>query len=151
MIAVALIVAALAISLAYFAWHRGQALSRDVAQTREELQHVRAEIAETRTTLQAKLDDLCREGRRQAGELKFTPTMTIADALQVHPRVAQVLSDYQLGGCSNCAVSDVDTLEGACRSYGIDQDALMGALNRLLAEPADSGKPIKIGSMRVEL
>lgn len=151
MTAVALVVAALAIILAYFAWNRGQALSREVAQTREQLQQLRAEFGETRKTLQGRLDDLCLESRRQAGELKFMPSMTIADALQVHPRVAQVLSDYELGGCSNCAVSDVDTLEGACRSYGIDQDALMGALNRLLAEPADSGKPIKIGRMRVDL
>jgi hybrid cluster-associated redox disulfide protein len=151
MTAVALVVAALAIILAYFAWNRGQALSREVAQTHAQLLQLRAELGETRTTLQGKLDDLCQEARRQAGELKFAPNMTIADALQVHPRVAQVLSDYELGGCSNCAVSDVDTLEGACRSYGIDQDALMGALNRLLAEPADSGKPIKIGGMRVEL
>jgi hypothetical protein len=65
------------------------------------------------------------------------------------------LADFHLGGCSNCAVSDVDTLEGACRSYGIDLESLMLALNRLLIQPArkDSDKPIKIGSggMRVEL
>ncbi len=147
MTAVALVVAALAVILAYFAWNRSQAVGREVTRMREELQQVRTELAQTRT----KLDDMGRETRRQAGELKFAPTMTIADALAVHPRVAQVLAEYELGGCSNCAVSDVDTLEGACRSYGIDQDALMGALNRLLASPADSGKPIKIGSMRVEI
>ncbi len=151
MTAVALIVATLAIILAYFAWNRGQALGREVTRTREDLQQVRAELGQTRAALQSRLDDLCRESRRQAGELKFAPTMTIAEALQVDPRVAQVLAEYQLGGCSNCAVSDVDTLEGACRSYGIDQEALMGALNRLLAAPADSGKPIKIRGTRVEL
>ena len=45
----------------------------------------------------------------------------------------EVLASFHLGGCSHCAVSDVDTLEGACQSYGIDQSALMGALNDLVS------------------
>lgn len=146
----ALIIAVVSLAVAYFAWSRTQALGRDLTRTQEDLQHVRGELTETHRTLEGRLDDLCREARRQAGDLKFLPSMTIADAMQMHPAVAQVLNDFHLGGCSNCEVSDVDTLEGACRSYGIDQDALMKALNRLLSEPADSGKPIKVGKMRVE-
>jgi hybrid cluster-associated redox disulfide protein len=59
--------------------------------------------------------------------------MTIAQALDVHPRVQDVLASFHLGGCSHCAVSDVDTIEGACQTYGIDQAALMGALNGLIS------------------
>jgi hypothetical protein len=47
-----------------------------------------------------------------------------------------VLGSFHLGGCSNCAVSDVDTLEGACQTYGVDQKALMAALEALAAGAA---------------
>jgi hybrid cluster-associated redox disulfide protein len=155
MAAAALIVAVIALVLAIIGWSRANAVTGDLARTREDLHQARMDLASLRDALQAKIDDLGREARRSAGQLKFVPTMTIADAMQVDPGVAQVLADFHLGGCSNCAVSDVDTLEGACRSYGIDLESLMVALNRLLSQPArmDSDKPIKIGSggMRVEL
>jgi hybrid cluster-associated redox disulfide protein len=149
----AILVAVVALVLAVIAWTRGNASAGELARLREDLHQARLDMAATRDMLQLKIDDLSREARRSAGQLKFVPEMTIADAMQVDPRVAQVLSDFHLGGCSNCAVSDVDTLEGACRSYGVDQEALMLTLNRLLAQPAraDSDKPIKIGSMRVEM
>ena len=149
----ALIVAVVALVLGFMAWGRASAAGRDAAQLREDLHQARLDLAATRDSLQAKIDDLGREARRSAGDLRFMPSMTIAEAMEVDPRVVQVLADFHLGGCSNCAVSDVDTLEGACRSYGIDQESLMLALNRLLVQPArpDSDKPIKIGSMRVEL
>ncbi len=94
--------------------------------------------------------------RRQAGELKFSPEMTIAEAMEVHPQVVQVLASFHLGGCSHCAVSDVDTIEGACQSYGIDQSALMTALNQLIdpksgALTGGSTGPIKIANMKLEI
>jgi hybrid cluster-associated redox disulfide protein len=79
--------------------------------------------------------------RRKAGETLFTPTMTIKEAMAVHPRVDEVLASFHLGSCSNCAVSDVDTIEGACQSYGIDQAGLMAALNRLVGGDGEAAKP----------
>jgi hybrid cluster-associated redox disulfide protein len=78
--------------------------------------------------------------------------MTIAEALAFHPRVGEVLASFNLGSCSSCAISDVDTIEGACQTYGIDLAALMAALTRLI-EPGDGGaaKPIDIHKMRVNL
>ena len=58
--------------------------------------------------------------------------MTIAEALAVHPKVTEVLANFHLGGCSHCAVSDVDTIEGACQTYGLDEKALMAALTGLI-------------------
>ncbi len=153
MTVVALILAALAAVLAYVGWSRAQAVAKDLAQVQAETQQLRADQSTTRKELQGRIDDLCREARLQGGGLRFTPNMTIAEALQVHPGVAKVLAEFQLTGCSNCEVSDVDTLEGACRSYGIDQDALLRALNSLLSSPAvrNTDKPIKIGSGRVDI
>jgi len=63
-----------------------------------------------------------------------------------------VLASFHLGGCSHCAVSDVDTIEGACQSYGIDQRALMTALNQLIdSKSGGSAGPIKISNMKLEI
>lgn len=152
MTTLALVVAVAAIAIAVLAWQRALALNQELSALGEDLRGVRAGLTETRSTLQAKVDDLSREARRQSGDLKFTANMTIADAMQMDPRVAGVLAEFQLGGCSDCAVSDVDTLEGACRSYGIDQGALMARLARLVNPAADDlVKPINVAKMRVQI
>jgi hybrid cluster-associated redox disulfide protein len=142
----ALIVAALALVVAYLAVRRAAALNQRLGSVDSSLISLRAEMTEVRSRLEAQLLELRLDLRRQAGDLKFEPAMTIAEALQVHPRVAEVLAEFQLGGCSNCAVSDVDTIQGACQTYGIDQNALMRALNALLG-PKDgrSGQPEAAG------
>lgn len=139
---VALVVAVIALVIAYLAVRRAGALDQRLSRISDNLLTLRSELNESRETLNAQLVDLRWAQRRQAGELKFEPTMTIAEALQMHPRVAEVLASYRLGGCSQCAVSDVDTIEGACQTYGIDQGALMRALNGLIQPGnAGSGRP----------
>jgi hybrid cluster-associated redox disulfide protein len=133
----ALVVAILALAVAYLAVRRVTALEGRLTQCEADLQHARAEWTESRTRLEARLQEITMDVRRHEGGLRFTPNMTIAEALQIHPGVAGVLASFKLSGCSNCSISDVDTLEGACRSYGIDQAALMKALANLL-EPAGS-------------
>jgi len=129
---IALVVAVVALAIAYLAVRRDGALDQRLSRVSETLFSLRSELDETTEKLSAQLADLLWAQRRQAGELKFEPTMTIADALQMHPRVAEVLASFHLGGCSQCAVSDVDTIEGACQTYGIDQGALMRALTGLI-------------------
>ena len=138
----ALIVAALALIVAYLAVRRAAALDQRLGSVDSSLIGLRAEMTDVKDKLEAQILDLRFDLRRQAGDLRFEPAMTIAEALQVHPRVAEVLAEFRLGGCSNCAVSDVDTIQGACQTYGIDQNALMRALNALLG-PGDgrSGRP----------
>ena len=133
----ALVVAVLALVVAYVALRHSAAIENRLAQSEADLQHARAEWNESRTQLEARLHEVTLDIRRHEGGLNFSPDMTIAEAMQVHPGVAGVLASFQLSGCSNCSISDVDTLEGACRSYGIDQVALMKALATLL-EPASS-------------
>jgi len=135
---IALVVAVVALAIAYLAVRRAAALDQRLSRASDDLFSLRSELDETREKLSAQLADLRWAQRRQAGELKFEPTMTITDALQMHPRVAEVLASFHLGGCSQCAVSDVDTIEGACQTYGIDQGALMRALTGLI-EPGSGG------------
>jgi len=135
---IALVVAVIALVVAYLAVHRAGVLDHRLSRISDNLFTLRSELDENRERLNAQLTELRWAQRRQAGELKFEPTMTIAEALQMHPRVAEVLASFRLGGCSQCAVSDVDTIEGACQTYGIDQGALMQALRGLI-ETGDGG------------
>jgi hybrid cluster-associated redox disulfide protein len=135
---IALVVAVLALGIAYLAVRRVGVMDSRLSRLSDNLFTLRSELDENREKLGAQLAELRRVQRSQAGELKFEPTMTIAEALQVHPQVAEVLASFSLGGCSQCAVSDVDTIRGACQTYGIDEGALMLALKGLI-EPRDGG------------
>ncbi len=139
----ALVVAIIALGVAYVSLRRASALEERLTQSEADLQRARNEWAESRNRLEARLQELSLDVRRHEGGLKFRPDMTIAEALQIHPGVAGVLASFKLSGCSNCSISDVDTLEGACRSYGIDQAALMKALANLL-EPAGSNDLVQM-------
>ncbi len=135
---IGLVVAVVALVVAYVAVRRAGALDQRVSRIVGDLAGVRSDLDESRRQLDSRLADLCLQLRRQAGQLRFEPGMTIAEAMQVHPRVAEVLAAFHLSGCSECAVSDVDTIEGACQTYGVDQDALLRALNAL-SEPGAGG------------
>jgi hybrid cluster-associated redox disulfide protein len=130
---IALVAAVLALAVAYLAVRRVGVMDNRLSRISDNLFTLRSELG-------AQIADLRWAQRRQAGELKFESTMTIAEALQMHPRVAEVLASFNLGGCSQCAVSDVDTIRGACQTYGIDEGALMQALRGLI-EPANGGSP----------
>lgn len=130
---VALIVAIIAVLVAALASRQANRLQTRLDEATRALHDLAGALAETSEGLDAKLNEVRLNLRQQSGEQIFTPKMTIADAMDVHPKVREVLAGFHLGGCSNCAVSDVDTIEGACQSYGIDQSALMAALNALVS------------------
>lgn len=67
----------------------------------------------------------------------FSMDMTIAQALAVHPRVAEVLAAFHLGGCAHCHINEVETLEQVCQGYGVDPVMLMEALEGLM-EPSNA-------------
>jgi len=148
----ALLVAVLSLAVAYLAFRRADAAERRLTETYNTLHKLMAQMAQAAEETREGLASLRLEMRQRAGELAFSPDMTIAEALNVHPKVKDVLASFHLGGCSHCAVSDVDTIEGACQSYGIDQKALLQALNQLVApQSGGSTGPIKITSMKLEL
>jgi hybrid cluster-associated redox disulfide protein len=129
----ALIIAILALLGAFLAFRRAGTLQERLERTTGQVHELKSALAAANEEHERKLNDLRLELRRQAGEEIFDPKMTIADAMKVHPKVQEVLASFHLGGCSHCAISDVDTIEGACQSYGIDQNALMNALNGLVS------------------
>ncbi|MGC8779415.1 MAG: hypothetical protein ACP5UQ_00960 [Anaerolineae bacterium] len=152
MTTLALLLAAGALLVAYLAFRRAGALERRLAEAHDRLVALRTQMNEADEQWREELAGLRMEMRQRAGELSFSPEMTIAEALKVHPKVGEVLASFHLNGCSHCAVSDVDTLGGACQTYGIDQQALMAALNRLVdARSGGSTGPINITDRKLEL
>jgi hybrid cluster-associated redox disulfide protein len=150
MATIALIAAVLALIVAFFVLRRAGGVAARMDRMADSVLELRNALNETNDKLDSTLNDLRFEKRRQAGETMFTPKMTIAEAMRVHPRVSAVLAEFHLGGCSSCAVSDVDTIEGACQTYGIDQAALMGALNGLAGGASGgSAGPTKIPNIQV--
>lgn len=126
----ALIVAVLALLGTFLAFRRVSGLEERLARTTSELRSTTSAAVEEQ---QGKLNELRLQARRQSGQPIFDSTMTIAEAMSVHPKVVDVLNSFHLGGCSHCAVSDIDTIRGACQTYGIDQTELMKALNGLVS------------------
>lgn len=64
----------------------------------------------------------------------FDPNMTVGEAMAVHPRVAEVFAAFQLGGCSSCGISEVETVAQVCMGYGVDVEMLLDVLEELMAE-----------------
>ena len=150
MATIALVIAALAVIVAFFALRRAGTLAERVDRAAGSIAELRSALNDTNEKLNSQLTDVRLEQRRQAGETIFTPTMTIAEAMQVHPKVSEVLANFHLAGCSHCAVSDVDTIEGACQTYGVDQNALMSALNDLAGGASGgSAGPAKSSNVKV--
>jgi hybrid cluster-associated redox disulfide protein len=129
----ALIVAAVALIVAFLAIRRAGSVQERLERTTSQLYELRSAAQARQEELENRLNDVRLQQRRQAGESIFDPRMTIAEAMSVHPKVSEVLASFHLGGCSHCAISDVDTIEGACQTYGIDQAGLMNALNGLVS------------------
>lgn len=68
----------------------------------------------------------------------FRLDMTIAEAMAVHPDVAEAFAKFHIGGCAHCYLSRVETLDQLCVSYGLEPDVLLEALESVVAEPTEA-------------
>lgn len=64
----------------------------------------------------------------------FHAEMTIDRAWRRHPGARHVFEAFHLPACDTCAVRFDETLSEAASAYDLDGDALLEALNDLLAE-----------------
>ncbi len=62
----------------------------------------------------------------------FYPDMPVAEAMAVHPRVAEVFAAFHLGGCAHCGISRFETIEQVCMAYGVETDVLLQVLEELV-------------------
>lgn len=64
--------------------------------------------------------------------VRFVPDMTVADALQLHPKARWVFAAYHLNGCNGCREADRETLEQLASEYKLELTKLLADLNSVL-------------------
>ncbi|HTV72873.1 MAG TPA: hypothetical protein VME66_04115 [Candidatus Acidoferrales bacterium] len=66
----------------------------------------------------------------------FSKDMTVEQAFKVHAGARRVFAKFHLGGCSNCAISETETVEQVSEGYGIPLPMLMDELEKLFSRTA---------------
>ena len=66
----------------------------------------------------------------------FDKDMTVEQAFKTHAGARRVFARFHLGGCSNCAISETETIEQVSEGYGIPLPMLMADLESLFEQPA---------------
>ena len=122
------LVALVALGIATVALFRQRSLRDTLRETQRRLYLAQARLNELDGTVQKDLYALRSALRRLSDGPLFEPSMKVADAIAVDPRVRDVFAQFHLGGCSSCAISEEHTIEQAAMSYGVDLDRLMAAL-----------------------
>jgi hybrid cluster-associated redox disulfide protein len=64
---------------------------------------------------------------------QFNKDMTVENAFKTHAGARRVFAKFHLGGCSNCAISETETIEQVSESYGIPLPMLMEELDKLFS------------------
>lgn len=65
--------------------------------------------------------------------LKFSRDMTFYQAIQLSPKVAEVLAKHNLG-CLGCMSAMNETLEHGAMAHGLDVEELLKDLNAIFSE-----------------
>ena len=66
-----------------------------------------------------------------ADQTHFRTDMTVEQAFRQHAGARRVFAKFHLGGCSNCAISETETIAEVSESYGIPLNLLMEELEKL--------------------
>ncbi|MCS7220066.1 MAG: hypothetical protein RML36_03125 [Anaerolineae bacterium] len=131
----ALALSALAVGWGWLNWRRWREVGRSLETLRSTHYRLVEEIRQEIATLQSEIRKLKVDWYRERnGGAVFAPSMTVGEALSLHPDVAEVLAAFHIGGCASCAVSPEVTLEAAAAQSRADLSLLLQSLNALLAE-----------------
>jgi hybrid cluster-associated redox disulfide protein len=125
------LVALSALGIAIITYGRERSLRASLREAQRRLYLAQARLNELETRFQKELHALRAVMRRQSGGSVFEPTMRIADAIAIDPRVRDALAQFHLGGCSSCAINEEHTIAQAAASYGVDLAHLMATLQSL--------------------
>ena len=75
----------------------------------------------------------------------FNKDLTVEQAFKVHAGARRVFARFHLGGCSNCAISETETIEQVSEGYGIPLGLLMSDLEKLFEQPSlDVGDAVRL-------
>ena len=105
-----------------------ETLQSGLADARDQLSRVEARVGGIE-------DDLRRYRADEAlWSQPFTGEMTIDQAWRRHPDARDVFAGVHLPSCDTCAVRFDETIAEAASAYGLDEAALLAALNDLIAD-----------------
>ena len=65
--------------------------------------------------------------------MKITKDMSITEVVQKYPQTAEVFMSFGMG-CLGCAAARFENIEQGATVHGIDVDALIDALNKVIGE-----------------
>ena len=131
MIYITSIIALAGLVMAWASNRRLAALEARLSRYNSALYDLSAKLDEVQQRVAQDSADIRFEMRRRAGEVAFTPQMTIGEITNQHPAASSILANFHLGGCHSCAVNPGEVLGDVCQTRGLDQEAILGALNRL--------------------
>ena len=117
-----------ALGIAVITLFRQRYLRDALRDVQRRLYLAQARLNEAESAMEKELRALRALVRRQSGGPLVEPTMKIADAIALEPRIRDVLAQFHLGGCGSCAINEEHTIEQAAMSYGVDLDRLMATL-----------------------
>jgi hypothetical protein len=119
-------------------------VSRSIARLRGELDQAESRLARRFYTLQGRVSEIDAtvreldfERRRALGEIRFDPSMTIGEAVAVHPKVGEILVAFGLGGggCAGGGLAETISIADACSGASLDVQAVLNALRRFADNP----------------
>ena len=67
----------------------------------------------------------------------ITKDTGIIEAVQSHPEIMEVFAEYGLG-CIGCMAAHFETIGPGAGAHGIDVDALIEDINKVIAEHAEN-------------
>ena len=67
----------------------------------------------------------------------ITKDTGIIEAVQSHPEIMEVFAEYGLG-CIGCMAAHFETIGQGAGAHGIDVDALIEDINKVISEHAES-------------
>jgi hybrid cluster-associated redox disulfide protein len=119
------------LGVATMTWFRQRSLRDALRDALRRLYLAQVRLNELESTVQKELQALRSMVQRQSAGSLIEPTMKVAEAIALDPRMRDVFAQFHLGGCSSCSINEEDTIEQAAMRYGIDLGRLMATLAAL--------------------
>jgi hypothetical protein len=136
----AVLMALIALGTAWVAFRRANQLQEKVERLQATLYSTRADLRQMNEELSGRLERVDYVIKKNSGELRFNPSLRLAELYAIEPRAPSVLAPFHIGGCTDCAVDEQATLAEAARQRGADLDRVLVALNNLSPEAQPPGR-----------
>ena len=153
MIYITLILACIAIALAFLTWRRGNQLNVELVKARSTILDLSRGVREIRGELQQTRQQISLMARQGNNAFTFERTTLVRDALVMHPGVKEIFTHIHTDSDATVAINGDDTLEKVAIGHDRKPDHLVAALNSLfdqdLTDPPPT-QPDSTGLIQIE-